>query len=252
MPAKTDTTTPEPVPPLFALLDAEPAPASSPDATPEPPPGDPRLDALVEKYLAKALRGGDDARYYTRERLEQLMERTRRAVETRDYEILRSLRFRELNPFSREVFTILTGVELPRLQKEALAVIERFVGAEKVAARAAAQEAERARREFTYLHERLGRRHVRFEDAVITTRDFIDTVIARGYTHLREVKRGAATEYRISNESGVAFVLRRRDERDYASMKLAQLNAAPAAGVITSRTDATAPDRHADPERETI
>lgn len=100
LPAKANAATPEPVPPLFAMLAAQPAAATAaPDATPEPLPRDPRLDALVEKYLAKALRGGDDAKYYTRELLDQLLERTKRAVETRDYEILRSLRFRKLNPF---------------------------------------------------------------------------------------------------------------------------------------------------------
>lgn len=108
---------------------------------------------------------------------------------------------------SREVFTILTGVDLPRLQNEALAVIESFIGTEALAAHSAAQEAERVRRELSYISERLGRRQVRFEDALISMRDFIDTVIARGYTHLREVKRGAAPEYRIAHESGVAFVL---------------------------------------------
>jgi hypothetical protein len=212
-------------PPLFAVLAPGAASPSPEDAAPETA-NDPRLETLVEKYLAKARRGGDDARYYTRERLGQLIERTRRAVEARDYETLRPLRFRELNPFSREVFTILTGVELPRLQKEALAVITDFVGAEAVAAYEAGKESERAEREFASLRERLGRRQVRFEGAVVTTREFIDTVISRGYTSLREVKRGAAPEYRLAHESGVAFVLRRRDERDYAAMRLAQLGAA--------------------------
>jgi hypothetical protein len=217
--------------PLFSLAqirtgDDEQQPPSPPPTAPAPD----RYAALITKYIAIAARSsGKNKKHYTEPLLRDLIKRAETAIETLNYESLRSLRFRDLNPFSREVFTLITGIQLPRLQVECLKVVEEFVGPERVAAYHAAKQQARTERDFGYLSQRLANRRVKFEKQQMSMKEFIDLIISRGYRILGESKRGAAPEYRLSTVDRCFFVLRRRDERDYAEMRLAQLDQATAA-----------------------
>lgn len=190
-----------------------------------PAPASPYADIFL-KYKAKAAKNEEDARYFTTEKMQAIAERIERAVAEKNFDNLRSLRFRDLNPISRDIFTRITGVILPKLQKDCLAVIREFVGAEAVAAYEASKQNEREERSQKNLRERLSYRYVHFEKRRISTRQFIDEILARGFTVLSERKHGAAPEYGIAKPDGTRYVLRRKDERDYAALRLKELSAA--------------------------
>jgi hypothetical protein len=172
---------------------------------------------LIEKYRRQY---GDT---WEKERAPGLIERIQQACENRDYAYLVGLRFPNEAPFSREVFTRITSIALHQTQRESLRILREFVGAEAVAAYHLEAAKQHEERQVKRLEKRLCLRQVQPPSyGLIPMSDFIQKLIADGYTSLVAQKRGAATEWFLFNNGGSGYVFRRRDEHEYIELMLSR------------------------------
>jgi hypothetical protein len=174
-------------------------------------------DDITARYRASKEYGPDWAERHA----EAVIARVRQACEAKDYAYLHSLRYPQ-NAFSRDIFTRLTGIKLPRLQRESKRVLEEYVGPRRVAAYEDERARQRAERQAQALLSRVSSRSVSFREEVLPMDAFIRLLIGEGYIHLSEEPRGSAKQYALANEQRSSFLFYRRDERDYIEHCLAQ------------------------------
>ena len=163
-----------------------------------------------------------------------LIARLQQACKEKNLSSLRGWLLPAHNGFSRAAFTRITGVRLPATQRAIGAVLEEFVGPERVAAHQQALAGQRQQRE--QAQERLKRqvasRSVRHRGETLTTDVFIQRIIAEGYSKTEERKRGAVPVYALWHaEKNSGYEFRRRCEYDYILLLLGQRQPGlPAAG----------------------
>ncbi len=170
---------------------------------------------LVEKYTQKFGEAWEA-------RAPGIIDKVLAAIETQDFGYLRQLSYVKQNPFSREIFVLLTGIKLPATQRGTLVALETYCGAEKVRAwqeSRASQKIERqAERRGKYLKD-LPRqvdlaRRVIHDGVQMSYSEFIRALVRQGYNHLEEAQNGATIVYRLSNAQCTFYCFRRTRERD--------------------------------------
>lgn len=134
------------------------------------------------------------------------------------------------NTFSREVFTRMTGIRLPKTQRGQTETLKNYVGVEGVNAYDQAQKRQQEQRQ----HDRENRKReevlrelqsqrIRYQGSVVTMDVYIQKLIKEGYTRLEQRKRGAANDYILWNDqTGTGTPFRRRSAYDYIVYLLSQ------------------------------
>lgn len=186
------------------------------DPSSQPPDADTFAD-LIQNYAA-------DSRYGERWATEVapgLLQKLLVACETKDFGYLRHLRFPE-NVFLRAVFARLTGIALPRTQRESLHILQEYVGPQSVEAFEQEKARERQQRQLERLERQLTSLITVDHYGLLQTGEFIRRLLADGYTNLSERQRGVAKEWFLCNAQHTGYIFRRRIERDYIAYLLEQ------------------------------
>jgi len=150
------------------------------------------------------------------------------AIETQDFGYLRQLSYIKQNPFSREIFVLLTGIKLPATQRGTLVALETYCGAEKVLAwresqtiQKKARQAEQREKYLKDLPRQVDRaRRVIYDGVQMSYSEFIRALVTEGFNHLEEHQAGATPIYRLSNANRTFYQFRRTREGDYIKLLL--------------------------------
>ena len=175
-----------------------------------------RYANLVDKYTQKFGEAWEA-------RAPGIIDKVVAAIETQDFGYLRQLSYIKQNPFSREIFVLLTGIKLPATQRGTLVALETYCGAEKVRAwqegRACQKVERQAEQRVKYLKDLpcqvdLARRVIH-DGVQMSYSEFIRALVTEGYNHLEEAQAGATVVYRLSNAQRTFYCFRRTREGDY-------------------------------------
>jgi hypothetical protein len=155
------------------------------------------------------------------------------AIDKKDWNILRNL-LEPRNKASRAVFLAETGIVLHKNLKETREQARAFCGDEIVQA-FESEQAEKQRLEDEKWQQDC---HQRRSDAalskqvrrsrtgvVMTKKEFIDELIAEGYTTAKHAKRGSFPILQLWNADNVFYTFRVKIEIDYALKRIAEVKA---------------------------
>lgn len=127
------------------------------------------------------------------------------------------------NQFSQKVFTRLTALSLPTNAAGVEQVLRTFVGTEIAAAydreqaetaqrSQAARDQQQTQQSIQDRKHKFANQRVKYNGQIISKLDFMQAVIADGFTRLEEIKDGAVPRYRLWKEHQSFFDFKTKDE----------------------------------------
>lgn len=173
----------------------------------------PEIIALIEKYkldknYGANWKGGDAA-----------ARRVIKGVETKDYALLAGLKNTD-NKFYREVFNLISGLKLPKTQRDSETMVREFVTPESIEV----YEWNQIKQWGEDAIEGLNRSTIEHGGVVLTHKQFLDAIIQKGFRHLEVVRnRSNRNETRLSNGDGTFFILKQYGFSTYAKYAIGLL-----------------------------
>jgi|GEM_PF-1212021 len=139
---------------------------------------DPRIVELIEKY--KKSHYGER----WQPQAEKVAATIVQGIESRDYGQLHNLKYFDVAKFSRALFTLLTGIKLPKAQGKSDVVIREFCTVESIER----CEFEQIKGNADEASERLRQQQVSYNGGIINGQQWVDAVVNEGFQHLEEEK----------------------------------------------------------------
>ena len=181
------------------------------EVNPVDPNLDPRIVELIGKYRLDPCYG--EGWTYGETAAKKVVD----GVESRDYGKLHALKYMDTMKFSREVFRLLTGIKLPKAQRDSDVILREFCTSESIKQ----HEFDQIRRWGEVAAGRLRQSQVNHNGVVINGQQFLDELIADGFCHLEEETHKGRKRLKLGKlEHGCLstyYLLKSSDAKAYAA-----------------------------------